>query len=335
MDVQEITFGVEIETTVPVNILRVGPHGAGYDIPQLPGWKADRDPSIRVRTGGHEACEFVSPVFKGTEGLRLLLADLAQIKAWGGKVNQSCGLHIHVGFDKSNAVAVAKLATLVANFEKAIYASTGTKSRERGRWCNGLNRHGNAHTAVRASRCDRYHIANFGTEHPTVEFRAFAATLNPTKLVAHLRMVVGLVERALRACKVTNWTAPAVKETSPIHRDGEGQTALTRLFYQLGWTKGRQPHTHGDLSGQGLPTILRSKRELMRLARKYDTPVRRRGRVQVGAAVTINSPGSVYHGRAGTVSQRVRRGWRVRVMSADGGMMVYVSCAARSLVVNN
>jgi Putative amidoligase enzyme len=149
--VEHLTFGVEIETTIPAGLFRIGPHGSGYEIPSLPGWKADRDPSIRTTVRGHEACEFVSPVFKGAEGLRKLLADVAAIRAMGAKVNKSCGLHIHVGFDKHNSQLVEKLATLVSNFEKAIYASTGTKARERGRWCNGLNRYGNAGNAVQAS----------------------------------------------------------------------------------------------------------------------------------------------------------------------------------------
>src|SRR5262245_3598116 len=112
MDVQEITFGVEIETTVPRGVLAngVGGHGAGRPVAEVPGWLADRDPSIRVGAPGHEACEFVSGIYKGVEGLAQLLADLEKIKALGAKVNDSCGLHIHVGFDKSDAVASGKLA---------------------------------------------------------------------------------------------------------------------------------------------------------------------------------------------------------------------------------
>ncbi len=270
-----MTFGVEIETTIPAGSLSVpvGYHGRGNPIPELSGWLADADPSILVTTRGHIQCEFVSPVFKGTEGLKQLIRDLAFIKSIGAKINESCGLHIHVGFDKSNTVSMAKLATLVSNFEKAIYATTGTKKREQGRWCNGLKRHGNAETALNASRMNRYHVANFGTVKPTVEFRAFGATLNASKLVGYVRMCLGLVERALLAKKVTDWTAKTPVATSPIHRSGEGQTALTRLYYQLGWTKGRQPHLHGDLNGEGLPTMQRTKRELMRLAKKYDAQV--------------------------------------------------------------
>jgi hypothetical protein len=40
MNANQMTFGIEIETTIAVNTLVVGPHGRGYAIPQIPGWKA-------------------------------------------------------------------------------------------------------------------------------------------------------------------------------------------------------------------------------------------------------------------------------------------------------
>lgn len=302
MDANDITFGVEIETTIPHGRLEVGPHGHGYDIPELPGWKADSDPSIRA-TRGTRACEFVSPVFRGSEGLKQCLADLAKIRLMGAKVNKSCGLHIHVGIDKTDAELVARLTTLVANFEKAIYASTGTKARETGRWCNGLQRYGRVDAAQSANRCNRYHVANFASRNPTVEFRAFAATLNSVKLAGSVMLCVGIVERALRARKTTNWTAKTPKESSPIHRSGEGQTAVTRLFYQLGWTKGRQPHVHGELKGDGIPALKRCKKEITRLAKKYDTPppVRpRRDGLTIGMEVVLTGCGS-WAGRRGQI----------------------------------
>ncbi len=306
MNVESMTFGVEIEATIPRGTLAVGPHGHGCAIAVLPGWKADRDPSIRAGNG-HEACEFVSPVYTGSAGLEQLMRDLATIKSLGAKVNNSCGLHIHIGFDKSNPEQMAKVVTLVANFEKAIFASTGTKSREQGRWCNSLQRYGSAENAQDRARFERYHVLNITTTKPTVEFRAFAATLDAVKLSAYVRMCVGLVERALRATKATDWTAKEPKASSPIHRSGEGQTAVTRLFYQLGWTKGRQPHTHGNLTGENIPSIQDAKKELMRLARKYDNPpaaptaVSRRGAITMNARVRFNAPSHLMHDHLGTV----------------------------------
>ena len=126
----------------------------------------------------------------------------------GAKINTSCGLHLHVGIDKGNPELTARLITLVSNFEKAIYASTGTKRREASRWCNGLNRYGDADRAREGTRHSRYHVADLATgTKPTVEFRAFAATLDATKLTCYVAMCVGIVERAMRAKKTTDWTA--------------------------------------------------------------------------------------------------------------------------------
>jgi len=270
MTANEITFGIEIETTIPRGLLSVGGHGCGTAIPTMPGWKADRDPSINTSCD-REACEFVSPIYKGTEGLLKLVEDIRTIKAMGAEVNASCGLHIHVGFDRSNVEATKRLASLVSNFEKAIYASTGTKARERGRWCAGLNRHGSAEVAIQNSRSNRYHVCNLGSEHPTVEFRAFSASTNPLKVVGYVRMCIALVERALSSKRQPSWNQKPVAAGNSAHRSGEGQTALCRFFYAMGWTKGRVDHVFGNLIGEGLPLLQSSKRELTKLARKYDS----------------------------------------------------------------
>jgi hypothetical protein len=270
MNASEISFGIEIETTIPVGALPVGSYTTGEPVAGLAGWTAKYDGSIRSRSG-RRGCEFVSPVLKGAEGIASVLAAVSFIKSIGGQVNASCGLHVHVGFDKYDRVASAKLATLVANFEKAIYASTGTHTRERGNYCRSIQRYGNATSAVGYAQTNRYHVCNFATgDKPTVEFRAFAGTLNESKIVAHVMMAVGMVERSLKAARPTNWIAKPVSPTSPIARKGEGQTALTRLFYQLGWTKGRTDYTYGDVAGAGSLFVGRAKRTLMKLARKYD-----------------------------------------------------------------
>jgi hypothetical protein len=271
MNVNDITFGVEIETTLPAAAqTRVGGHGCGVQVPWLPaGWLADRDPSIQA-DAGRVACEFVSPVLKGSEGVQQLINAIRLIKEKGGQVNASCGLHIHVGFDRSDRKSLKRLTTLVANFEKAIFASTGTKSRENGRWCHGVQRYGQFDVAAQRSTCDRYHVLNLGSGKPTVEFRPFAATLNTIKILGYVRMCVGLVEKAITTKRVTKWTAKVPVTTSPIHRSGEGQTALTRLFYALGWTKGREAHVYGNVVADNCPDMIANKKELMRLARKYD-----------------------------------------------------------------
>ena len=227
------------------------------------------------------AAEIVSPVLKGADGLRQLKAVCDWLNGAGAKVNRSTGFHVHVGFCRADKRGLRRLVSLVANFEKALYAATGTRSREQGHFCQGIQEDHSFVTAFRATRVarpglcsNRYHALNLtnllGHGKPTVEFRVFAGTTNAVKATGYVRLCLGIVEKALSMKKLPKWTAKTPVETSPIHRSGEGQTALTRLFYSLGWTKGRESHTFGDIQPQGLPTIEAIKKELMRLARKYD-----------------------------------------------------------------
>jgi len=269
----EITFGVELETIVPVGAVAVGTYRRGNAIPGFPtGWAAHSDSSIRSRAG-YVGCEFVSPILRGADGVRQVLAVVAKIRELGGRVNVSCGLHVHVGFSGDDK-AMKRLVTLVANFEKAIYASTGTKSREQGHWAASVQSHGDAQSAQNAASHQRYHLLNLTNiargVRPAVEFRAFAGTLNETKIVGHIQMCLGIVQRAIEAKRVTAFVAKTPEETSPIKRGGEGQTALNRLCYQLGWTKGRSKKVFGVIACDEAPSLKEVKKELHRLAKKYD-----------------------------------------------------------------
>ena len=268
IDANEMTFGVELETHMPAGALaRVGGHGAGVQVEWLPaGWLADRDPSISAGPG-RQACEFVSPVLKGKEGVRQLIEVIRLIVAKGGKVNSSCGLHVHVGFNKRNAKNLAKVIAMVANFEKAIFATTGTTRRERGHWAGSLQAYGSLDGALAGRTRTRYHVLNTITTKPTVEFRPFAASLNVTKIVGHVLTCIALVEKSL-VTKPARFTAktPNRKKT----RGGVGQDAVSRLLYAIGWTKGREKRVFGNLFIEDGPSVKEVKKELMRLAKKYD-----------------------------------------------------------------
>jgi hypothetical protein len=280
VNVNDLTFGVELEVTLPAGTCPVGGYHCGVQVPQLPaGWKAERDSSIQAGAG-YTAAEIVSPVLKGADGLRQLKAVCDWLVSVGAKVNRSTGFHVHVGFDRDNKVGLRRLVGLVANFEKALYASTGTHSREEGTFCRSVQDDERYQRAFRdalaaSSYLARYHVLNLTNllqgGKPTVEFRVFAGTTSATKAIGYVRLCLAIVEKALAMKKLPKWVAKVPVETSPIHRGGEGQTALTRLFYGLGWTKGREDHTFGDIQPEGLPGIEATKKELMRLARKYDS----------------------------------------------------------------
>lgn len=285
MNADDFTFGIEIETHMPAGSVQTGTHGAGRQVPWLPhGWLADSDPSIITPHAGRIPCEFVSPVLRGAAGLRQAMNMINVIRSRGGRINTSCGLHIHVGFDKSNTAAVGRLINLVAGHEKALYAINGTPTREHGagsrfgtNWCKSIKAYGTRSQAISRARRDRYHLLNIATTKPTVEFRVFGATMNPNKIAAYVRLCVALCEKAVTSKRSASFNKSAVG-LRYLEGKGAGVAELTRLFYVVGWRKVRKSvKVLGDLNGFDVPPIDASKAELIRLASKYDqlaTPVR-------------------------------------------------------------
>lgn len=272
INANEIAFGVEIETTLPAsNDTPIGGYHRGLPVAWLPqGWKAERDGSIR-QSYGRKACEFVSPKLKGEEGLREVTLACDAIKAAGGKVNETCGIHVTVTFD-GDAAALARLVNLVGNHEKALYAVTGTHRREQGSYAKGLKRHGSPDAAKRNADYDRFHMLNLthvAAGKNRVEFRVFSGSLNDDKIRAWIQLCLGLVALSQNQKRKTSWDyASKPGKSGPWARSsrGAGETEVNRLFYRLGWTKGHSPKVWGLISEDGR----KLKKTLRTLAQKYD-----------------------------------------------------------------
>lgn len=275
------TFGIEIECTLPTefvyaNNIRIGGYHRGIQIPGLPeGWTAQNDGSIRAGHG-RWGVEVVSPVLCGAEGIRQVQFVVAWLKAAGASVNASTGLHVHVGF-AGDVDALQRLVTMTANHEKGIYASTGTKSRENGSYCRPVRSNADMQQQFRDTdnccQSSRYHVLNTTNyrRNATVEFRAFAGTLNIHKILGYVQLCIGLVNKALAAKRLIKWDSKPTSETSPIKKGGIGQTELNRLLFALGWNKGRVPTVWGQMDlPEGAPSIDECKRKLLEMAAKYD-----------------------------------------------------------------
>lgn len=277
----ELTFGVEIETVAPDAAitndgLRIGAYRNGIQVPYLPqGWTAERDGSIQ-QDGGH-ACEIVSPVLKGADGIAQVAEVLRTLQAKGHRVNASCGVHIHVGWKRTwSSDALARLVTIVAYVEKGLYAITGTKHRERGAYCGGVRRYGKEHAKDRVER-GRYHALNLtnlahGTKE-TVEFRVFSGSLQAIKVVGWIQVCLGLVQRALAAKRMPTFSPNPPK--GGWKKAGDGQSEVERLIGYLAWAPG-YARLHGGRcfgwigSGYDQDAI---KTEFRRLAKKYDAQI--------------------------------------------------------------
>jgi hypothetical protein len=266
----DLTYGVEIECGIDFNLARaegltIGAHGAGALVSALPMfnnkmWRADRDGSIFVTD--RTACEFVSPILKGAEGLDNIKEVTDKIKAWGGRVNHTCGLHVHVAFPTDSIDALRRLYRIVGRIEEGIFCSTGSPNRINGGFCkpiktkarvvnwanakigNSQEKYATMYNDRNGLFSDRYHVVNLtnflGGRAPTVEFRAFSGTLNPEKIAAWVRMCLTIVEMALNGVNA-QWD---VAERTLLHvpeggtPETRGQAAVNYLIFYL-W---RQSH---------------------------------------------------------------------------------------------
>jgi len=260
----------------------IGPYHGGYQVSWLPeGWKAERDSSIRIFAPGRKGCEFVSPKLRGYEGLQQVEAAIDAMTARGARVNASCGLHITIEWN-GDAAALARLVSLIGNHERAIFASTGTRRREQTIYTKKIKQYGDKDRAKQRCEADRYHLLNLthlARGRNRIEFRAFAGTLNKTKVAGYLMLCLGLVELALNTTRCADWDY-AKREGTRSCWDrpgaGEGETELNRLFYRLGWTKGwykgaLRKRVFGGLANEtAAPDMKAIKTKLLELARKYD-----------------------------------------------------------------
>jgi len=275
---KDFTFGVEIETTVKYSEeLRIGDYHNGIQVPYLPeGWTAERDGSIRARYP-RVSCEIVSPILKGTEGIKELIKVIRTLKRKGHAVNETCGVHIHIGFGNKSAAELAKLITIVSYLERGLYAITGTKARERGDWCESVKRHNDAQRYQRdmaqSSRA-KYKILNIRHLKPdgkgTVEFRCFSGSLDVNKIVGWVQVCLGIVEKALTCKRCPAWNGKNLEGV--WKRDGEGKTETERLLAYLCWGNyGKYPahmQAYGWISNDISQDAI--KETFRELAKKYD-----------------------------------------------------------------
>src|SRR5262245_52664679 len=223
-DLNNMTFGIEIECGIPAAALdslgwHVGAYHVGAEMAGFPGWKLMNDSSVHARYP-RVACEVVSPVLRGAEGLADAHRMIAKLVEIGASVNRSTGFHVHVGFT-GNAQQLRRLICFVAYHEKALFATTGTHSREHNHYCSSIKAAyrslaelSNMNQIARSHQ-SRYHVLNLQNiaegRRQTVEFRVFAGTLNATKIAAYIQLCLGIVQKACDTSAPLPWDAPASK----------------------------------------------------------------------------------------------------------------------------
>lgn len=161
-------------------------------------WKIISDGSLT----GTQSFELVSPILHGEEGLKDLEKVCWVLELCDVKVNNSCGLHIHMDAAGFTLQTWKNLALSYKRLEKVIDAFMPS-SRRNNRFCQGfanitetqIKSAGTITDLRRAFGNDRYRKVNLEAyaRHRTVEFRQHSGTTNFTKMSAWIYFLAKLI----------------------------------------------------------------------------------------------------------------------------------------------
>jgi len=196
-------FGIEIEC---------------YNLPVVPsivrelGWTIKNDCSIN----GTNSREIVSPPLVANRASFKQVKDIMRaLRAAGGRVNRTCGLHVHVGVEKDvreRCVPGLFFSKLIQRYSMiegfADMLVPPSRRGTRNMYCNSVSQLLN--TSCYSNLVElplnrevesiigmmgRYYKLNISSyiRHGTVEFRHFGASLNGTKTVAWIKFCLAFV----------------------------------------------------------------------------------------------------------------------------------------------
>ena len=235
-------FGIEIEMTgitrataarvIAGHFNTTATHvGGSYDTYSVRGpdgrqWNLVRDQSIdrrnsRGRTERHEySVEMVSPICK-YEDIPTIQELVRKLRTAGAKVNDSCGIHVHVDASKHDVKTLRNLVNIMASKEDLLYKALDVEV-ERERYCKkvdtkfleelnkkrpkqmaelediwydgyGYNRHAHYNNS-------RYRALNLHSVFTkgTVEFRLFNSTLHAGEVKSYIQLCLAINDQALK-----------------------------------------------------------------------------------------------------------------------------------------
>lgn len=226
-------FGIEIEFTaitrdraaeVALEVLGGTRRGNQVTTPDRRVWKFVSDGSIHVESRGGrraEAVELVSPILTYREDIDSLQKLVRALREAGGRVNSSCGIHIHLNGADHDVRSIRNFINIIAArndlFYKALQIEPNrmryckkmdarlvermnqvkpkTLEQVKTIWYEGYRGSQNGHY-----HDSRYHFCNlhsFFNGHGTVELRGFNSTLHAGKIRAYIVLALALNNQAL------------------------------------------------------------------------------------------------------------------------------------------
>jgi hypothetical protein len=239
------SYGVEIEIAglseeqayLVLRLAKVDVHDPGRGSSGSAGkWKLHSDNSIRdprasANGTSTRTCEVVSPVLSGTDGLKQIRKVVTALKKYGAYVNESCGLHVHVGAQDLDAQDAKAICSRYKKYQPTIDKFFIANRREgRNSYCIGVDsvvdicnqqRRSNTIRDIANMINNRYHAVNLCayTKHGTIEFRQHHGTLNAAEITNWVCFILGFVETS-RGVASGESTSFVNEPTTPIVHEG-------------------------------------------------------------------------------------------------------------------
>ena len=182
-------------------------------------WTVMSDSSIRATTV-FQRCELVTPILRWSD-IPTLQEIVRQLRHAGAKVNETCGLHVHIGANGLTAQNLRVLVNTVAGREEIFYRALKVPE-HRKQYCHPMNArflkelnekkpatldelkkiwYGDEREHTWHYDCTRYMILNLHAlfTKGTVEFRIFNSTLHAGEVKAAIQFCAALVAFAKKS----------------------------------------------------------------------------------------------------------------------------------------
>ena len=280
-----LTFGIEIECVGlyprrAAEALRnagITCVDAGYTHQRMTDWKVVTDGSLSGRNG---SCEVVSPVLRGSDGLAEVRTVMKVLREAGAHVNQSCGMHVHVGVDHLTRKQQANIIRAYHGFQWAMTAWIRER-RINNSWAKfrsyedskSLADHWEQYGPSTAQRENRYYALNVASfaRHGTFEFRAHHGSLNGTSAAAWVALQLAFIEKV--CAMVSDHEARLALLATPEQRLA-AETAFREemlwagdtQFYTGAWHYGMNDMRRTDIGGAVIEHVENNTRESARHA---------------------------------------------------------------------
>ena len=230
-------FGIEIEmtgitrrkaATILANHFGIPCDGEMVRDQQGRIWKLEHDGSINTTGGSDTSVELVSPIcnYADIETIQEIIRKLREAKA---KVNDSCGIHIHIDARNHTAATLRNICNIVVSKEDILTKALGIRASRQERYCKKANQdfigrinkniprtkekfmshwYGANHGATGSHHRyhqSRYHMVNIHSvqNRGTVEFRMFNSTLHAGKVKAYIQLCLAINNQAMTQAYAT------------------------------------------------------------------------------------------------------------------------------------